>query len=79
MQTYHAQATVGEEGKVLLSLPFPKGQRIEILVRPESADETDNEAWSRLALESFFKDESDRDAMYDHYDEWRAKNIDSAK
>lgn len=78
MQTYHAEATVNEDGNVILSLPFPKGQPVEILVRPTSSDPDENEAWSRLALESFFKDDSDLDAMYDNYDEWR-KNIDSAK
>ncbi len=45
---------------------------------PAGAIGDEREAWSRLALESFFKDDSEADAIYDHYDEWR-KNIDSAK
>ena len=42
MQTYHAEATVNEDGKVTLSLPFPHGQKVEIAVRPFDEDRKEN-------------------------------------
>jgi hypothetical protein len=78
MQTYHGEATVNNEGQVILSLPFPKGQHVKILARPLTGSEEDDKAWERMALESFFKDDSNLDAMYDNYDEWR-KNRDAAE
>ena len=67
MQTYHATTVVEQDGKVVLSgLPFPKGERVEILVRPEQTGDEDK-AWQRLAVESFFRDDSEKDADYDNY------------
>lgn len=78
MQTYHAEATVNDEGKVILSLPFPHGQKVEILARPSIPLEEDDKAWERTAFEDFMAGYADEDAIYDHYFEW-GKNIDSGK
>jgi hypothetical protein len=67
MQTYHAETVVEQDGKVVLSgLPFSKGEKVEIVIRPAHPNEED-EAWRRLAIESFFRDSSDKDADYDNY------------
>ncbi|HET6401583.1 MAG TPA: hypothetical protein VFH95_09310 [Candidatus Kapabacteria bacterium] len=78
MQTYRAEATVNDEGKVILSLPFPHGQKVEIIARPSTSLVEDDEAWERMAFEDFFNGYAEEDAMYDHYFEWK-KNIDSGK
>ncbi len=68
MHTYHAQTIVEQDGRLVLSgLPFPKGEKVEIVIReaPSSAD--DDAAWKRLAVESFFRDTSEKDADYDNY------------
>ena len=64
MQIYRAETIVEQGGRVVLSdLPFPKGEKIEVVVRPSHAQE--EEAWRRLSIESFFRDLSERDVDYD--------------
>jgi hypothetical protein len=67
MQSYHTEAIVNSEGKVLLSLPFKKGEKVAIVVMPasEALEAKDNEDWVRLGLEHFFKDDSESDSAYD--------------
>jgi hypothetical protein len=77
MQAYHAEVTVNNEGKVVLSLPFPHGQKVEIVARPVDDSFKEEEAWERMALEAFFKGYAEEDAVYDNYHQWR-KNTDSA-
>ncbi|HEY3876919.1 MAG TPA: hypothetical protein VGM92_15750 [Candidatus Kapabacteria bacterium] len=77
MQTYHhGQVTVNHEGQVVLSLPFPQGQKVEIVARPLNAERSEDEAWERMAFESFFDGYVAEDAIYDNYHEWR-KNSNS--
>ncbi len=79
MQTYRAEATVNDEGKVILSLPFPRGQKVEIVARLSMPHlEEDDEAWERMAFDDFINGYAEEDAIYDHYFEWK-KNTDSAK
>ena len=77
MQTYHGGATVNNGGQVILSLPFPKGQQVEILAGLLNGSVEDDKAWE-MAVESFLKNDSNLDAMYDNYDEWR-KNRDATE
>jgi len=70
MQTYHGEATVNNEGQVILSLPFPKGQHVKITAQPFNDAREENEAWGRLALENFLNGYSEKDTAYDNYDEW---------
>ena len=70
MQAYHGEATVNKEGQVIVSLPYPQGQKVEIVALPLGDSKEEKEAWGRLALEHFLNGYSDKDAMYDHYDEW---------
>ncbi len=67
MQTYSTQATVNNEGKIVLSLPFQKGEKVAVLVTPfKDVQETmDDEAWMRLGLEHFFQDDAESDSAYD--------------
>ena len=72
MQTYHTEVTVNNGGQVLLSLPFPQGQKVEILARPLEATGEEDQAWNRFALDNFLNGYSDKDTAYEHYDEWLA-------
>ncbi len=70
MHSYHAETVVEQDGRVTLSkVPFPKGERVEVVVIParEAAEGAENEAWSRLAIESFFRDYDEKDSIYDTY------------
>ena len=66
-QTYHVEQVIEQDGSLLLSgLLFPKGERVEIVVRKVEDDSNDT-AWKRLSIESFFRDASEKDADYDNY------------
>jgi hypothetical protein len=68
MHTYHAQTIVEQDGRLVLSgLPFPKGEKVEIVIREAVNGAEDDAAWKRLAIESFFRDASEKDADYDNY------------
>ena len=51
----------------MLSLPFKKGEKVAVVVTPfkEAQEVLDEEAWMRLGLENFFKDDAEGDAAYD--------------
>ena len=57
MHTYSTEATINNEGKIVLSLPFKKGEKVAVVVTPfkEVQEALDEEAWMRLGLESFLK------------------------
>jgi hypothetical protein len=74
MQTYHGQATVNQQGQVVLSLPFPQGQKVEIVARPLNVERSEDEAWERMAFESFFEGYDEEDSIYDHYHAWRSNS-----
>ena len=67
MQTYSTEATINNEGKIILSLPFKKGEKVAVVVTPfkDAQEALDEEAWIRLGLENFFKDDAEGDAAYD--------------
>jgi len=68
MHTYHAKTTVEQDGRLVLSgLPFPKGEKVEIVIREATNISDEDAAWKRLSIESFFRDASDKDADYDNY------------
>jgi hypothetical protein len=70
MHTYHAETIVQPDGRVTLPhVPFAKGEKVEVVVIPssEAAQASDEEAWRRLAAESFFRDYDERDSIYDSY------------
>jgi hypothetical protein len=73
MQPYHAEAIVNEGGIVTLSLPYRRGQKVEILVLPWEDEKKENEAWAKLGLDQFLAGYSEEDGAYDHYDEWLKK------
>ena len=73
MQPYHANAIVNEGGTVTISLPYHRGQKVEILVMPWEEEKDENEAWGKLAQEQFLAGYSEHDAAYDNYDEWLKK------
>lgn len=67
MHTYQAQTVVEQDGRLVLSgLPFPKGEKVEVVIREVSKENGDDDAgWKRLAIESFFRDSREKDADYD--------------
>jgi hypothetical protein len=75
MQTYHGETTINPQGEIVLALPFPKGQRVEIVARPilttAAPEPTEGEAWERMSLDAFFAGYAEEDSIYDKYHEWR--------
>lgn len=70
MHTYHAETIVEQNGTVRLNhVPFPKGERVEVVIIPsrEASEAAEDAAWKRLAVESFFRDYDARDSIYDNY------------
>lgn len=70
MHTYHAETVMEQDGQLVLrDVPFPKGERVDVVVIPssEATASVENEAWRRLAIESFFRDTNDKDSAYDNY------------
>ncbi|HET6400956.1 MAG TPA: hypothetical protein VFH95_06100 [Candidatus Kapabacteria bacterium] len=67
MQTYRTEATINNEGKIILSLPFKKSEKVAVVVTPfnDAQEALDEEAWIRLGLEHFFKDDAEGDTAYD--------------
>jgi len=67
MHSYHTQAVIGNEGKIELTLPFKKGEKVAVVVMPydDAMEAQDERAWMRLGLENFFKDDADGDSAYD--------------
>lgn len=71
MESFHGFASVNSEGNVIVSVPFPKGQRVEIVARPVDDSHQEGKAWERMSLHAFFEGYADEDAIYDNYPEWR--------
>ena len=41
METYHAEVTISEDGKLVMTdLPFQAGEKVEVIVRPQVSPET---------------------------------------
>ena len=66
MQPYHAEAIVNQEGKIILSLPFAAGRRVDVVVLP-SDEAADDAAWKDLAAREFLRGYTEQDAAYDNY------------
>ena len=66
MQPYHAEAIVNNEGNIVLSMPFPAGQKIDIIAMP-SDDAREDKEWKELAAREFLRGYSEQDAAYDNY------------
>lgn len=70
MHTYHAETVMEPDRRLVLrDVRFPKGERVDVVVIPsrEATAVAEDEAWRRLAVESFFRDTNDKDAAYDNY------------
>ena len=68
MHTYHTEIVIGNEGKIELTLPFKKGEKVAVIVMPydEIRAHSNEEAdWTRLGLEHFFEDDAETDSVYD--------------
>lgn len=64
MQPYHAEAIVNAEGKIVLTLPFRAGEKVDVLVVLSDDEER---SWQELVARKFFEEYSDEDAAYDNY------------
>ncbi len=67
MHSYHTEAIIGSEGKIELTLPFKKGEKVAVVVMPfaEAREAQSDRDWMRLGLENFFQDDADTDSAYD--------------
>jgi hypothetical protein len=68
MQAYHTSTGIGNEGKVELTLPFKKGEKVAVIVMPydEAASQAHEDAdWMRLGMQHFFVDDAETDSAYD--------------
>jgi hypothetical protein len=67
MHSYCTEATINNDGKIILSLPFNKGEKVAVVVTPfmDAREASDDEEWIRLGLENFFKDDAEGDSAYD--------------
>ena len=66
MQPYHAEAIVNKEGNIILSMPFPVGQKVDIVALPAD-DALEDKEWKELATREFLRGYSEQDAAYDNY------------
>jgi hypothetical protein len=66
MQPYHSEAIINKEGKIELSLPFPPGEKVQVVVMPSDEIQADKD-WKELAAREFLRGYSDEDAAYDNY------------
>ena len=64
MQPYHVEAIVNPEGKIILSLPFPVGNKVDVVVMP-SDDGLEDKEWKEMALKRFLDGYADEDSVYD--------------
>ena len=66
MQQYHIEAVIDPQGHVLLTPPFPIGEKVDILVRP-TAESIEDKDWYELAAREFLKGYTEENAAYDNY------------
>jgi hypothetical protein len=66
-QPFHTEAVVNKEGQVVLSLPFPAGEKVEVVVVPLTELAEDKE-WNAMALKRFLDGYADEDSVYDAFD-----------
>jgi hypothetical protein len=65
MRTYHVEATVQTDGRIVLSQsPFKPGEKVEITVVSPAEDSSDK-AWTELTQAEFLRGYSDEDSIYD--------------
>jgi hypothetical protein len=64
MQPYHVETVINPEGKIILSLPFPAGKKVEVVILPFEEDIEDKE-WKEMALKHFLDGYADEDSVYD--------------
>jgi len=64
MQPYHTEAIVNNEGKIILALPFPAGEKVDVVVLPAHESNEDKE-WDAIALKRFIDGYADEDSVYD--------------
>jgi hypothetical protein len=62
----HAEAVINREGKIVLSLPFPVGEKVDVVVVPSDGLQDDKD-WKDLAAQEFFRGYSEQDTAYDNY------------
>jgi hypothetical protein len=64
MQPYHAEAVINKQGQIILSLPFPVGEKVEVVVMP-SDEALEDKEWKKMALKHFLDGYADEDSVYD--------------
>lgn len=67
MDTYHAQAVVNGDRTIVLTLPFPAGEKVDVVVMPheDALEKLDEMEWKQLGLRKFLEGYDDEDSVYD--------------
>jgi hypothetical protein len=67
MNAYHAEATVNPHGQIILSLPFPAGEKVDVVVIPHqnATAVRDEREWKEFGLRKFLDGYDEDDSVYD--------------
>lgn len=67
MDSYHAQAVVDPQHRIVVTLPFPAGERVDVVVIPheDRTEPLEERAWKAFGLKKFLEGYDDEDSIYD--------------
>jgi hypothetical protein len=67
MDTYHAEAIVNPQGQIVVTLPFPAGERVDVVVMPhdERTEAIEEKDWKTFGLRKFLEGYDEEDSVYD--------------
>ncbi len=67
METYHVQVIVNPQNQIVVTLPFPAGERVDVVVIPheERVGDMEEQEWKAFGLRKFLEGYDDEDSIYD--------------
>jgi len=67
MDTYHAEAVVDPQHRIVVTLPFPAGERVDVVVIPhdDRTDAAEEKDWKAFGLKKFLESYDEEDSVYD--------------
>lgn len=66
MNVFHSEAVVNPDGNIIIHMPFPVGEKVDVVVVP-SDEVVEDKLWKELSAKEFLKGYSGEDAAYDTY------------
>lgn len=69
MEAYHAEAVVNPQNQIVVTLPFPTGERVDVVVIPHDArvEAMEEKEWKAFGLKKFLEGYDDEDSVYDSH------------